>query len=64
VRVQVPDGDRERDVLDPLLRFDGGEAFAAQLDAVQVVGGCPDCPCPTVELRVDSRVGILVARST
>lgn len=48
-----PLSQRERDVLDLLLRFDGGEAFAAQLDAIQVVGGCADCPCPGIELRVD-----------
>jgi hypothetical protein len=51
--------DRERDVLDRLFAedFDGRDAFAAQLNAAEVVAGCRDCgdrPCPSVELRVDA----------
>jgi hypothetical protein len=47
---------RERDVLDRLFAedFDGRDAFAAQLDATEVTAGCSDCPCPSVELRVDA----------
>lgn len=46
---------RERDVLDLLLAqdFPGREIFAAQVEAAEVIGGCRDCPCPSVELRVD-----------
>jgi hypothetical protein len=46
---------REREVLDRLLaaNFPDREAFAAQLNAIEVVTGCPDCPCPSIALRVD-----------
>lgn len=51
-----PPSRREREVLDLLLAqdFPGREAFAAQVESAHVVGGCPDCPCPSIELRVDS----------
>jgi hypothetical protein len=51
---------REREVLDLLLAqdFPGRDAFATQAEAAEVIGGCGDCPCPSVELRVDtSRAG-------
>ena len=49
-------------MLDTLLAqsFEGHDAFAAQAEVAQVVADCPDCPCPSVELRVDAaqaRVG-------
>jgi hypothetical protein len=50
-----PLSQREREVLDRLLskEFSGADAFSAQLDALEVIAPCPDCPCPSIELRVD-----------
>ena len=46
---------REREVLDALLSadFPQHEAYRAQVEAIEVVGGCTRCPCPSVDLRVD-----------